>query len=102
MLLAPSNAIRVIALAHAKEGQSDALKQAFIQIIDKVRQEDGCLGYQFHVDQSNPNQFLMDEIWRDQAALDKHGQTDYFLSMIKAIEPLVAEPLEVRQFSPVY
>lgn len=102
MLLAPSDAIRVIALAQAKEGQRDALQQAFISIIDKVRQEDGCLGYQFHADQSDPNQFLMDEIWRDQAALDKHGQTDYFLNMIKTIEPLLAEPLIVRLYSPVY
>lgn len=101
MLLAPQGSIRVIAIAVAKEGCESQVLEEFNKIIPQVRQEDGCLGYQFHVQGDNPNQFMMDEIWRDASALEVHGQTLYFKAMVKALQPLLAEPLIVHQYSPL-
>ncbi|MFM2485897.1 putative quinol monooxygenase [Celerinatantimonas yamalensis] len=101
MLNAPTSSIRVIARATAKAGESESLKHAFLEIVERVRQEDGCLGYQLHVDHGNDHRFVMVEIWQDADALTRHAQTAYFQQLLKTIEPLLAESLQVEQFSPI-
>ncbi|MBH63670.1 MAG: antibiotic biosynthesis monooxygenase [Alphaproteobacteria bacterium] len=44
---------------------------------DSFANEEGCLLFQVNVDQENPNRYVMYEIYRDQAAIEVHMNSDH-------------------------
>ena len=48
-------------------------RAAIKRMIEATRTEDGCVRYAFAEDVLEPGLFHIFELWRDQAALDRHG-----------------------------
>ena len=44
----------------------------FEELLDAVRSEDGCLGYEYFRSMESPDRVLLVEHWRDESALDAH------------------------------
>jgi quinol monooxygenase YgiN len=55
----------------------DGLRPHMAQMMAASRAEDGCKAYGYAEDVSEPGLIHVFEIWRDQAALDAHFQTDH-------------------------
>ena len=57
---------------------SDGAAEAFVGdivsegLLDAVRSEDGCLGYEYFRSMENPDRVLLVEHWKDEEALDAH------------------------------
>jgi quinol monooxygenase YgiN len=55
----------------------DSLRPHMAQMMAASRAEDGCTAYGYAEDVTEPGLIHVFEIWRDQAALDAHFQTDH-------------------------
>ncbi|HEY2710400.1 MAG TPA: putative quinol monooxygenase [Caulobacteraceae bacterium] len=55
----------------------DGLRPHMAQMMAASRAEDGCTAYGYAEDVTEPGLIHVFEIWRDQAALDAHFQTDH-------------------------
>ncbi len=57
---------------------SDKIRDArdpMARMIEATRAEDGCVQYAFAEDVLDPGLIHISELWRDQAALEKHGSS---------------------------
>ena len=65
--------ITILFYMTAKAGTEQEMGDLARRLAKVTRAEDeGCLAYVFHQEQGNPNEFVLYEQWRDQAALDAH------------------------------
>jgi quinol monooxygenase YgiN len=78
----------IVASIAAEPGQAETVKNALLQVGPPSRAEAGCLKYELHFDQRDPNRFVMLEEWTGQEALDAHMATPHFLQLAAAIGPV--------------
>jgi quinol monooxygenase YgiN len=76
----------VVASIPAKEGQLDALVEAFTGASAAVHAEDGCLLYAAHRD---ADALVVIEKWANAAAIDAHGKGSAMQALGTAIGPYV-------------
>ena len=55
----------------------DAARDSMRRMIEASRTEDGCIAYGYAQDILDPALIRVHEIWRDQAALDRHFATSH-------------------------
>ena len=75
----------VHALISAKPDAADIVKPAARAFMTATRTEDGCASYQFYEDFDVAGAYIVVEQWRDQAALDAHGQTAHYQEFLAAV-----------------
>lgn len=72
-------AIGVIATLTVQEGKNAEFEAVFTELARAVREnEPGNNYYELHQSRDNSQTYVVMEQYKDQAALDAHGQTDYF------------------------
>ena len=62
----------------AKEGEAEAVAELLAQMVPLSRAEPGCLQYDVHRDNDDPNRFFIFERYVDEAALEAHGSSPHF------------------------
>ena len=45
-------------------------------VLEAVRAEDGCIGYEYFVSLDDPDSMVLIEHWRDEAALEAHARSE--------------------------
>ena len=60
-----------------KEAYREEIKVELLKLISPTRGEEGCIAYDLHQDNDNPNLFLFHEKWVNQEYLTKHSQSDH-------------------------
>ncbi len=71
--------IAVIAKIPIQAERAEIFEQAARTLEENVgKHEDGCLLYRMTKSRETPNLYMNMELYRDQAALDLHQQTEYF------------------------
>ncbi len=78
--------LSVVATISAKSEFRAEVRQALDQVIPPSRAEVGCLQYDLHIAQGNPDSFVMIERWQDDATLDRHMATPHFAALVAAID----------------
>jgi quinol monooxygenase YgiN len=73
----------VAAIWRAKEGQADTILQVIEKMTPLSRQEPGCLFYQAHRSQTDPNLFFLYEQYVDEAGYEAHMATPHFEQHVK-------------------
>jgi quinol monooxygenase YgiN len=68
---------KVIALIFIKNESIETFKKQAVALIQKTRNEKGCLFYSLFQDISNPGEFLFYEEYANQDALDIHFKSGY-------------------------
>lgn len=63
---------------------------------DSARDEPGCLRFDVIRDRDDPCAFYFYEVYRDDAALAAHRETDHFKTYVKQATPCFAVPAERR------
>jgi quinol monooxygenase YgiN len=66
--------------------------QTLHPLIDRVRQEKGCIRYEVYQDVENENTFILVEEWEAQADLDEHLRSDRFAVLLGALRLLSDTP----------
>ena len=72
-------AVGVIATIPVQAGKNDEFEAVFMELASQVlANEPGCKFYALNRSKTDPQVYKVLESYTDQAALDAHGQTDYF------------------------
>jgi quinol monooxygenase YgiN len=75
----PKDAVTLIVLLRAREGQETLLEAELRALVGPTRKEDGCLAYDLYRSADAPGGFLLHEIWAIREAHTQHTKTQHFL-----------------------
>ncbi len=85
----------------AKAGRETEVADYFGKLTEASRKEPGCVMYQAHRHKTDPRRFFVYEQYDDDAALEAHRATPYFLQYVKKDLPKVADRVEGNLFEPL-
>jgi quinol monooxygenase YgiN len=88
--------LTVIATIKAKEGRADEVQDELLKLIEPTRAETGCINYDLHRMNDDPNCFLFYENWISKEDLDQHLATPHIADFLSKADDLLAEPVEIR------
>ena len=58
----------------------------YVELIEKTKQEQGCIAYDLYHDLKNKGHFVFIEEWIDRTALDAHVQSEHFQRLVPLID----------------
>lgn len=82
--------IRVVAKHFAKEDKLNEILELYKELVQKSRNDEGCISYELLQDLSNAKILTIVEQWETKEALDKHMNESHF----KILVPKISEMLE--------
>lgn len=74
--------VLVVAQWEAKEGQADTIADILDRFLPEAQRDPGSQLFLIGRNKENPGQFLFYELFRDEAALKAHAESDYFKTYI--------------------
>lgn len=72
-----SNVLTIVARIEAKADKIEQVKTALLKLIEPTRKEEGCLQYNLHQDNENPEIFLFYENWQSRTLWQTHMNNDH-------------------------
>lgn len=75
----PKNAVTLVVVMRAKEGQNLLLEAELRALVTPSRKEDGCLQFDLHRSAEQPGTFLFHEVWETRDHHTAHTRTPHFL-----------------------
>lgn len=91
--------LTVIATIRVKPGHEAAARAILHALIEPTLAEDGCVSYDLHQRQDQPDVFVFVETWTSKAALDAHLQTPHLKTAQAAMQPIEAAPPDIGLFT---
>ncbi len=67
------------------------VKSELLKLIAITRAEEGCINYDLHQDNENPNLFLFHENWENRELWQQHMNNSHLAEYMKATDGAVAE-----------
>jgi quinol monooxygenase YgiN len=92
--------VRLAILISTRAGLGHLQKEAFAGLAPLVRAETGCIQYDLHSVEGEPDRFLLLEQWESQAALDAHDVAAHVVTQDAANGEFRAGPVTVLRLSP--
>jgi quinol monooxygenase YgiN len=86
----------VIAKHRAKPGKANAYERRMLADLDKTRAEPGALQFHIHRDRSDPDLFVIYEVWRDIHALNEHFKKPYVNQFVVDSAEYIEGDMEVQ------
>ena len=83
--------LTIVARILAKEEKRELVKNELLKLIDITRAEAGCLNYDLHQDNENPNRFLFYENWESRELWQTHMENAHLADYLAATEGAVEE-----------
>lgn len=96
------NAIRIFAYFEIEPTKRREFFQLCQQLVKFSRQEAGCLHYELVASTSEPNQFVMVEVWRDEASIAHHNQTTHFQTYVPQLAECLSKPVQVQRYQAIF
>jgi quinol monooxygenase YgiN len=94
--------IGIVATLKVQDGKGAEFEGVFRDLAEKVRaNEPGNLMYQLTKSRADPNTYKVLELYKDQAALDLHGGTEYFRAAGPKLGPCLAGRPEIEYLDAV-
>jgi quinol monooxygenase YgiN len=75
----PKDAVTLIVLLRAREGQETILEAELRGMVAPTRKEEGCLRYDLHRSVDTPGALLLHEVWESREAHTGHTHSPHFL-----------------------
>ncbi|MDR0594842.1 MAG: antibiotic biosynthesis monooxygenase [Bifidobacteriaceae bacterium] len=88
----------VVATFFPREGLRDSVHAVIAAAQTDVYQEYGCLLYSLH---EAPDRFVLIEKWASAEDLAVHGEGKALGKLVKALEPLLTQDIEIIELQPV-
>ena len=86
--------LKVIARMKVKEENAETFKALFKELVDETVKEEGCVSYTLNLSRSDPELFILLEVWKDKAALDSHMAAEPFKRLLPQISKQLAEKMQ--------
>jgi quinol monooxygenase YgiN len=83
--------LTIVAKVVAKEGKREFVKAALLKLIPITRAEEGCINYDLHQDNENPNLFLFHENWESKELWQNHMNNEHIAEYLKITDGTVEE-----------
>lgn len=83
--------LTIIARILAKEEKRTLVKSELLKLIPITKAEIGCINYDLHQDNQNPNLFLFHENWESRELWQEHMGNTHLAAYMKATEVAVEE-----------
>ena len=84
----------------AKPEKRDLVKQALLNLIPPTLLEKGCINYDLHQDNENPNRFFFYENWESRDLWLDHNASAHIAAHRKATEGAIVEVV-INELSPI-
>ena len=78
--------LKLIAEDYIDPEKIDIVLPLYEELVEKTRQEPGCLSYELCQDRKNPGHFVFIEAWKDYDALDAHVASEHFQRLVPQID----------------
>lgn len=88
-----------IAFIRAKPGNSEALGRRLAALVEPSRQEPGCINYDLHRSNDDPELWCVYENWRSAEDLATHFALPHMQAFLADLPVLVEGELDLRRFS---
>lgn len=88
----------IIGMVYGKPDKRDELIALLSSFVASTRAETGCIEYQFHVSQEDPNAFMFYENWVSREALAEHLDTPHIVPIVARKTELLAREIEIRHY----
>lgn len=82
------NSVKIVAILAARPGQAAALRALLDDMVAATRAEPGNLRYDLWQDATDPDRFVLDELYVDGDAVAAHRATDHFRKYLSVIADL--------------
>lgn len=83
--------LTIVARILAKEEKRDLVKSELLKLINVTRAEKGCINYDLHQDNENPNFFIFYENWESRDLWQEHMKNKHLAEYLKATDGAVQE-----------
>ncbi len=90
----------LVAIAIAKEGQRDFLKEEILKLIPITREEKGCIKYVLFEDNKDNLRFVLEEDWASYDEWQAHMNNDHMANFLEVAKDAI-ESLEVIELTQV-
>lgn len=81
--------LTIVARIEAKPEHIKRVKTALLKLIEPTRKEAGCLQYDLHQDNENPEVFVFYENWQSRALWQTHMNNDHLRRYMEETEGAV-------------
>jgi len=99
MTLSPA---KITAILTARPGKAEELEALLVSMAPHCRAEPGNLCWDVWRDTSNPDRYIIDELYRDAAAVEAHRGTPHFQAYLGKVPDLaermsvVSKPVDIK------
>lgn len=83
--------LTIVAKIIAKADQTELVKAELLKLIPPTLAETGCINYDLHQDNENPNVFLFFENWENRELWQAHMNNTHLAEFAKAIDGATEE-----------
>ena len=82
--------LTIVAKIEAKPESIELVKAELLKLIEPTRKEAGCIQYDLHQDNTNPEVFVFYENWESRELWQAHMNNDHLKAYMEATEGAVA------------
>lgn len=86
---------KIVAILTARPGQEAALESLLRGLVEPSRAEPGNLRWEIWQDVATPGCFVLDELYRDEAAVAAHRSSPHFQHYLSSVEALAQRQAHV-------
>ncbi len=97
----PGNITRVIVTMEVKEGKKQEALNTLIPLAELARKKQGNISYDIYSSTDNPNELVLDQLWSNKAAFDKHYNSPEASNSRHTLESLTVKPAQVKIYTEV-
>ena len=92
--------LTIVARIEAKTDKVELVKTALLKLIEPTRSEEGCMQYNLHQDNENPEVFVFYENWESRALWQTHMNNDHLKTYMEETEGAV-ENFTINEMSKI-
>lgn len=78
--------LKLIAEDFIQVDKIETVLPLYKELVEKTRNECGCISYELHQDIKSLGHFIFVEVWADRAALDFHIESEHFQRLVPQID----------------
>ena len=93
--------IKIVAKMVVREDAIGQFHELARELVEKSRAEEGNISYSLNQSTADQKLHAFIDIWKDQAAIDAHNQTEHFTTILPKLAELTTEPQPVDLFTEV-
>ena len=98
---AAGNITRVIVTMEVKEGKKQEALKTLIPLAELARKKQGNISYDIYSSTENPNELVLDQLWSNKGAFDKHYNSPEASKSRQTVESLMVKPPQVKTYAEV-